>query len=1152
MNLKQIKDSKFINDSSKSVKKLISFFGTHKKYLVLTSMFLFIVFVFTLSSSFALELPVSSITITSNSLDFSAKESGSWNVTKSAYWTGKDKARIVFDVNTISNSKSRYKTNYVLVVDGSLYQHGATVSSALHNMINNMFVGNNKVALIGFNNTAILLRDFNTNPQVLITDINLFFSGAASKEENTNYYNALVQVDELLQTYTKETRTNVEVVFVTDGKPNVDTPLEVSEYNLLKAKYSDLGLKFRAIQYEMGDDIVDEVKRISDTQVAINSSNIWDILDGLYFGNDYYGEFSISDKIDTQFKIDKIFTNVGNVTVTGKYFINWDLITDTNLFGVGEKAKMVIDISVVGSLPVSYNSKVGDEGTDVTYYYSSKANETVGTSESPSLRTTYNVLYDSNAPTGCTVSNMPSTSAQYIFDIVRPSDKVPTCNGYKFKKWELVTDNVKTNNDGSFIMPYKDVTLRAVWSNASIDKNVDGVLSEKASLYRVLESEALTGGVAKEYTGSHKDNINGAGTNKIYHYYASNDSDATKILDKNNVVFAGFCWQMIRTTDTGGVKMIYNGEVDSNGTCATTRGKHDGYDGISVYYLNYSKHYYGTGYTYDSDANTFSLAGTKDYATWGASTWPDLIGKYTCVKTSSTATCTILYLVLARFDDQRAIVARIRGDSNYSEIGSGPFAMYDDYSNSLYKVGYMYNDLYKSGSISFATSDMGTEEIDTNLIISDDVTYSEDDNNYTLVNSMAFWEIGGTTEELIKFVVGKYAIAPLTETADYVRYIISVDFDELRYYYIELKNGDLMDGYYVYGDSYIVNDDAYTIENPTLITKREFYLNYATYKDKYYGEDKNFTERGYTEDTVDDYIQNDINDNKCLALYRNTSTADDTVVTENYKDYFSSIPISSVFDFSDDFTYSNGSYNLAGNTVAVGLYDTDNFSLINKKHYTCFNASNQCTNIYYVYYAGDKTLYYIELSNGVSISTALENMFDSDNTNTKDSGVKSLIDYWYENNLNSYTSYLEDTIYCNDRTISDLGGFKPDGGSVFSTLKFNGASNSSLTCPKVVDSFSVLNSKAKLKYPVGLLTIAEANLLSSKARSSTSSNWLLTPYGFSGSVLSSYYTMSSGTIINQDVSSVSDIRPVISLRAGINLLSGDGSTTNPYIVDLDS
>ena len=95
------------------------------------------------------------------------------------------------------------------------------------------------------------------------------------------------------------------------------------------------------------------------------------------------------------------------------------------------------------------------------------------------------------------------------------------------------------------------------------------------TLYNVLYKEAKNNGLAKEYTGSHHDSFTEEPSKKIYHWYAKNNQEGTQILDKNNVIFAGHCWQMIRTTDTGGVKMIYNGEAVDN-QCLSTRGTHVG------------------------------------------------------------------------------------------------------------------------------------------------------------------------------------------------------------------------------------------------------------------------------------------------------------------------------------------------------------------------------------------------------------------------------------------------------------------------------------------------------------------------------------------------------------------------------------------------
>ena len=50
------------------------------------------------------------------------------------------------------------------------------------------------------------------------------------------------------------------------------------------------------------------------------------------------------------------------------------------------------------------------------------------------------------------------------------------------------------------------------------------------------------------------------------HYYRGAVTD-------NNVKFAEFCWKIVRTTETGGVKLIYNGSPDTNGQCTNTTGE---------------------------------------------------------------------------------------------------------------------------------------------------------------------------------------------------------------------------------------------------------------------------------------------------------------------------------------------------------------------------------------------------------------------------------------------------------------------------------------------------------------------------------------------------------------------------------------------------
>ncbi len=79
-------------------------------------------------------------------------------------------------------------------------------------------------------------------------------------------------------------------------------------------------------------------------------------------------------------------------------------------------------------------------------------------------------------------------------------------------------------------------------------------------------------------------------TNPIY-YYNGNASTTN-----NNVNFGGYCWKIIRTTETGGIKMIYNG-TPNNGECSTTTGASTQI-GTSIYNDTYNST------AYDSTAKT--------------------------------------------------------------------------------------------------------------------------------------------------------------------------------------------------------------------------------------------------------------------------------------------------------------------------------------------------------------------------------------------------------------------------------------------------------------------------------------------------------------------------------------------------------------------
>ena len=1135
---------KYIEKIKKSIKKVTYLLRGNKFKISFLGIFTICVLILFISNSFAVEVPVETTSFTSSNINYDSGESGAWKITRTASWISKNKAKVVYDLKT-NPSETSLPVDYVLVVDGSLNEHDASFSAPLKTLLNNMHYYNNisnRVAVIGFNDKAEILTDFTNDDTGTNTVLDNFLSASAHANKEISYYAAFKALSEFMENYTSDGANIIKVIFVTDGKPVIDSPKEVSLYQGLKENYPELSVL--GIQYNMGNEVVDAIKNVSDAQVVADKDNAWDVIPNIYLGyeDDNYDSFVFDDYFSAPFTVDEVSVTRGVASINNEYFVEWNL-NDSSQFVAGASARMTVYFNV------SNEYTVGDivpiSGTTTVNYSFTGGEKQDSDINSPTLATGFKVNYDSNAPSGCVVSNMPSSDVVGIYNIVRPTTVVPKCKGYLFKEWKLVTSNITTNNDDSFNMPYKDVTYKATWSKASLNKSVDGTVAEKATLYGVLRDEVSNGGAVKEYTGKHQDSISGVGSSKIYYYTANNDTSGAEILNKNNVLFAGMCWQMIRTTDTGDVRMIYNGAVDSNGSCGTDRKGQYAFSGIEAITLN-SEHYYGTDYTYDSILKKFKAAGNK--LAIDTANPSSLIGSYTCLNTQKNASCSTLYQVLY-VEDSKIYAAAIKSSDIYNSIGTSIF-------NNLYgynsEMGYMYNGNYPGNTYEISNIEIKKEQIDPYSPYCTAVTYDASTKAYSCSGtSLGFWEIGGDEPE--KLLIHNYVL--LSDDSSVARYMIGVNIDDVAnpyYYYIELTDGQTMDDFYVYGDGYTINDDGtYKITNPKLITKLDFYYSYSDYKGKYFGEDLQIREGGYDSTSYDGYKNGGlINTNRVSSLFYNLSSGGSSLTVSNYQSYLAFSPISKIPKFSSSVTYSNGKYKLSGTVANVGLYDTSNISKVNNTHYTCFTAGDECSSVYYVYYANGNYIYSIKLNNGENISGALVNMFNSSTTNSKDSTMKMLVESWYAHNLSNYTSYLSDTIYCNDRSIKSLGGFNPSGGSLYSPLTFNGTSNTSLLCSNEADRFSVSNSVALLKYPIGLLSGAEANLLgNNKVRASGSKYWLMSPSSLTGTSIGQFVVEATGTLNSTvSINSSNYIRPVITLKGSLTLVSGDGSVTSPYVV----
>ena len=224
--------------------------------------------------------------------------------------------------------------------------------------------------------------------------------------------------------------------------------------------------------------------------------------------------------------------------------------------------------------------------------------------------------------------------------------------------------------------------------------------------------------------------------------------------------------------------------------------------------------------------------------------------------------------------------------------------------------------------------------------------------------------------------------------------------------------------------------------------------------------------------------------------------------------------------------------------------------------------------------ANDNNSLYVGYMYGTSGS--LENNRNNENSSL----IKTVLENWYEINLNNYHKYISsNSIYCNDRNLSSDAQYTANSATDFYYIAYERISinfKPTYDCTETADAFSADNTSAKLTYPIGLMTADElvyaggnygknnANIYYSynaKKTLSVSNIWFtMTPIGwfnlYSGVYQSAslffvcdnlegyscYGNISASSWPNQELA----VRPVISIKENAIYKSGDGSASNPY------
>ena len=280
------------------------------------------------------------------------------------------------------------------------------------------------------------------------------------------------------------------------------------------------------------------------------------------------------------------------------------------------------------------------------------------------------------------------------------------------------------------------------------------------------------------------------------------------------------------------------------------------------------------------------------------------------------------------------------------------------------------------------------------------------------------------------------------------------------------------------------------------------------------------------------------------------------------------------------YNVTNGDYEIDSKFGNGVTWDGTNYTLTDvsdtidaNHHYTCGTAgTTSCSSVryYYTYFTFYSVSYrvYFTLTNGKKIEDVVRESLEN---GTTESNVKDKIETWYAENISNteYNDKIEDAVYCNDRSIYQLGGMNPNGGtltnSTSTSFQYSGynrnyiAFNPSTRCLRPQDAFTKESSNGNglLDYPVGLITIDEMSMAGGKVRTANANfylttgayYWSLSPYvfGIDGNA-SGFDVHSAGILFDANATSTFGLRPVVSLKLGTSISEGEGTGASPYII----
>ena len=208
---------------------------------------------------------------------------------------------------------------------------------------------------------------------------------------------------------------------------------------------------------------------------------------------------------------------------------------------------------------------------------------------------------------------------------------------------------------------------------------------------------------------------------------------------------------------------------------------------------------------------------------------------------------------------------------------------------------------------------------------------------------------------------------------------------------------------------------------------------------------------------------------------------------------------------------------------------------------------------------------------GFKYGTVGASTYDATHANTNKSTILTNLETWYTNNLKTYESVIDNSVWCNDKTNVTDTSYNPWGYSNVTGLGYakhvtyygatqrlvgtSGSAGGTGPSLKCNGELSKINSK------VGLITADElafagyayniSNTTTYLQENATDTYWWsLSPNYFSGVSASVWLVSGSyGYFASNYVNGADGVRPSISLKSTTNV-TGEGTSSTPYIISM--